>query len=53
MERFVVELSSKQLDELLSNKVSLMTPVIDYIRNNVEDKETYVENNYNYPDKEW
>ena len=49
----VIELTTAQLDDLLSNKVNKMSPVIDYIRYNVEDKETYVENNYNHPDKEW
>jgi len=32
-----VELSYKQLDNLLSNRVSFMQPVIDYIRDNVRD----------------
>lgn len=32
-----VELTLAQLDDLLSNKISKMIPVIEYIRKNVEE----------------
>ncbi|MFA5132886.1 MAG: hypothetical protein WC444_06195 [Candidatus Paceibacterota bacterium] len=40
--KVVVELTLKQLDDLLSNRVSQMKPVIEYIRDNVQDVEDYI-----------
>lgn len=40
--KVVVELTLKQLDALLSNRVSQMKPVIEYIRDNVQDVSEYI-----------
>ena len=45
-DRVVIELTLKQLDDLLSNKVSQMKPVIEFIRDNVIKPEDYIP----YPD---
>ena len=42
-----VDLTLKQLDELLSDRISLITPVIEFIRNSVQDKENKEVSNEN------
>jgi len=40
--KVIIELSLKQLDDLLSNRISKMKPVVYFIMDNVEDKEQYL-----------
>jgi len=42
--KIVIELTVSQLADLLSNRVSKMRPVISWIRENVQDKVLFLEN---------
>ena len=41
---YLIELSAKQLDDLQSIKLSKVKSVVDYIIENVQDKDLYLEN---------
>jgi len=40
--KVIIELTTEQLDNLLSNRISEMKPVIDYIEHNVISKKAYL-----------